>query len=191
MFTSDIPIDCPENDILNRNKFAESLAKTIIEWDQSDSIGMPISASALYGLDQQCPYKYIDDDPDILYIPELGVYAEGPELAIEMVDEQTQISIRSSLKAIQASIDEAVANNDYARIEEIKGELEMYDDYLDETSTPSGKIKKIPGQNEKARRKIRQAVEYYLNILEKTDPAEAEHIRRCIVIGNVCMWSEH
>lgn len=153
--------------------------------------GMPISASALYGLDQQCPYKYIDDDPDRLYIPGLGIYANDHETAIALTDKRTQKAVRGNIKALQANLQEAVENNDYARIEEIKGELEMYDDYLDETSTPSGKIKKIPGQNEKARRKIRQAVEYYLNILEKTDPAEAEHIRRCIVIGNVCMWSEH
>lgn len=49
MFTSDKPIDCPENDILNRNKFAESLAKTIIEWDQSDSIVFAINAKWGYG----------------------------------------------------------------------------------------------------------------------------------------------
>lgn len=49
MFTSDKPIDCPENDILNRNKFAENLAKTIIEWDQSDSIVLAINAKWGYG----------------------------------------------------------------------------------------------------------------------------------------------
>ena len=49
MFTSDTPIASPEDDILNRNEYAERLATTIIEWDKSDSIVFAINAKWGYG----------------------------------------------------------------------------------------------------------------------------------------------
>jgi hypothetical protein len=49
MFKSDTPIASPEDDILNRNDYAERLATTIIEWDKSDSIVFAINAKWGYG----------------------------------------------------------------------------------------------------------------------------------------------
>src|SRR4030042_6226495 len=38
MFLSDQPIETPDQDKLGRNKFAESLAKAILSYEQTDSI---------------------------------------------------------------------------------------------------------------------------------------------------------
>lgn len=49
MFISDKPIICPEDDVLNRTQFSENLAKTIIEWDQTDCIVFAVNARWGYG----------------------------------------------------------------------------------------------------------------------------------------------
>lgn len=49
MFISDKPIDCPQSDILTRIEFSKNLARTVIEWDQTDSIVLAINAKWGYG----------------------------------------------------------------------------------------------------------------------------------------------
>lgn len=49
MFISDKPINCPEDDTLNRIEFSENLAQTIIEWGQTDSIVLAINGKWGYG----------------------------------------------------------------------------------------------------------------------------------------------
>jgi len=163
--------------------------KTYIEVLRSRP-GKPIPASALFGWDQTCPYKYVDDDPRYHYIKELDAYYFDPELPIPKTDRLTINEVGRALEAIRSMIQTALDNNDLAAVEDLR-DLEMkYEDYLMETSTPSGDIKQFSGHNEKARRKIRQAVNYYLKKLDGTDPAEAQRIRSCVVIGNICMWSD-
>jgi len=152
--------------------------------------GKPMQAAALFGWDQTCPYKHIEDNPKIYYIPELDAFSEDPEMAIPKSDKKAHSEVRKTLGAIITLLDEAVHNNDYARADDLRDYKEKCLKYLQETSTPSGKVKNFPGQNDKALKKIKLAIGYYLNKLESADPAKAEYIRRRLILGKTCMWSD-
>lgn len=111
-------------------------------------------------------------------------------MAIPMTDRKTLNEIKKALGAILSDIEEAVGNNDYARADDLRDHKEKCIKYLLETSTPSGKIKNFPGQNDKALKKIKLAIAYYLNKLETADPAKAKYIRERLILGKTCMWSD-
>ncbi|HPS40348.1 MAG TPA: hypothetical protein PL124_13095 [Candidatus Cloacimonadota bacterium] len=152
--------------------------------------GKPIQAAALFGWDQTCPYKHIEDNPKVFYIPELDAYSEDPEMAVPKSDKHALSDVVRTLGAIITQLDEAVHNNDYARADDLRDHKEKCIKYLLETSTPSGKIKNFPGQNDKALKKIKLAIAYYLNKLETADPAKAKYIRERLILGKTCMWSD-
>lgn len=152
--------------------------------------GKPIPAAALYGWDQSCPFKYIDDNPNEIYIPELGVYLNEPELPIEMTDQKTIDEVAREVKILQTYLHEAVENNDIGRKEDLLDRIEKHEKYLREVATPWGTPREFPGYKSKALKRIRQAVDYYVTKLALNDPGEAAYIRDHLVIDHFCYWSD-
>jgi len=156
------------------------------------NVGETIHPNRLYSLYNVQKVKHIEDKHrDGCYEPVLDVYiVNNPEPGIPMTDKKTIDAIKKEVMAITYALEEALTNNDLAKVDDCQDRLEKYQRYVSECTTPWGMIRKTNSLTRKSIAAIYRAVEYYYRSLEKTDPKLAKYYSEHVVIGNPCYWSE-
>jgi len=153
--------------------------------------GKHIDVTRLYCLNQLAGAKHIDGpESESIYVPEIDSYVcQGIEQPIEMTDKKTLDQIKKAVEALYYQLNKAKENNDLAAASDCKSQLEKYDDYVSKSTTPNGKIRYFANKTRRHQSSVYRAVQKFIKLLRKIDPAEAEHIAKHVVIGRVCYWS--
>jgi len=152
--------------------------------------GKRIHATQLYTLDQKQACKYVDDDPEAIYMPQWQQpYYTEPELPVELSDHKAVSATRKAIIAFTQSMLDARENNDLGRAADMQEQLEKAVQYLQEVLDHKGGIKKTNDIARKHSQLISHAVQGFLHALGKEEPELAEYLKQHLVIGIQCYWS--
>lgn len=154
--------------------------------------GKSIHATRLYTLDQSAALKYVDDDPEVIYLPEWHeAHYQPPERSVELSDPRAVSETRKAIKALVNSFLQARENNDFARAEDLQEEIEKAEQYLREVLDSKGGIKTVHDLARRHSQAISHAVHEFIAAVRNKAPKLADYLSSHVVIGRQCYWSEN
>jgi hypothetical protein len=154
--------------------------------------GKSIHATQLYTLEQGAAYKYVDDDPDVIDLPQWHQpHYQVPVRPVELSDHQAISDTKKAIIAFALSLKDARDNNDLGRAADLQEEKEKAEQYLRDVLDYKGGIKKTGDLAREHCQLVSHAVSGFIKALQVEAPELAAYLRQHVVIGRLCYWSEN
>jgi len=112
-----------------------------------------------------------------------------PDDGIEVIDPAARNNYQRRLRELYDERLMATANDDRASINKIDEETAQIEQELNRSLDKSGKPRSVQSSNEKARQRVRRAIEAAWEKIGKHDPKLEKHLRKCIKTGFRCSYS--
>jgi hypothetical protein len=106
----------------------------------------------------------------------------------EVLDQTARRQYEQRVRELQADIDAAEADNDYARAEKARIELDMLVDHLTAALGLGGRSRRGAGTAERARSAVTQRIRSTIRRLGAAHPELGRHLAASITTGTYCVY---
>lgn len=99
---------------------------------------------------------------------------------MELIDKKAAREIKAKMQDLMEELEEAKQNNNWYREEELRKELEQYQEYLGTSTNQNGRPRKSPSTAERARKAVTMAVARSLDAIQKHHDSLGRHLKLSI-----------
>jgi tetratricopeptide (TPR) repeat protein len=107
----------------------------------------------------------------------------------EVLDDEARQRYGDRARELSTELAEAEADNDVARAEKLRLELDLLVDELESATGLSGRPRTFADPTERARTAVRKAIKRALDTIDDANPTIADHLRATIVTGTTCAYT--
>lgn len=136
---------------------------------------------------------------DVLDLVHLGPVHLGPGSATptgpidrsdggELLDAQARAAYRTRLREVALALEAAEQDQDRARIEPLRAELEFLQEELERATGLGGRSRRAPDAGERARQAVRKRIRTGLDHIGELFPELARYLERAIATGRTCTF---
>lgn len=109
----------------------------------------------------------------------------------EIIDAEARRAYEGRVRELQAEIDEAESDNDLARAERLRVELDVLVDQLTEAIGLGGRHRRVAGEAERARSAVTQRLRSTIRRLSDQHPDLGAHLANSVSTGSFCVYRPH
>jgi tetratricopeptide (TPR) repeat protein len=106
----------------------------------------------------------------------------------ELLDAQARSAYRARLREVALALEEAEQDQDRARIEPLRAELEFLQEELERATGLGGRSRRAPDAGERARQAVRKRIRTGLDHIGELYPELARYLERAIATGRTCIF---
>lgn len=107
----------------------------------------------------------------------------------ELIDRQSRDSYLARARELRIELADAEANNDLARSERVRIELDALTKHLEAAAGLGGRVRTFSHQGERARTAVRKAIKRAIDEIDAADPFVAQPLRAGVETGAMCSFT--
>jgi hypothetical protein len=107
----------------------------------------------------------------------------------QVIDSRARSEYWKKIRELEEDIEEAENNNDFVRLEALRGEKEFLEQQILAATDLKGHIRGLDDDRDRARKAVTNTIKYSIEKIRQTHPEVGQHLKNSIQTGRFCSYS--